>query len=65
MWDCLVKLSTWVEGNSGQIQILIGTLALGLAIFGFRQIIEQINIAKKTGRSRRRAKKIRIKDSIR
>jgi len=47
MWDCLVKLSTWVEGNSGQIQILIGTLALGLAIFGFRQIIEQINIAKK------------------
>lgn len=47
MWDCLVKFSTWAEGNSGQIQIVIAFVALGLAIFGFKQIIEQIKISKK------------------
>ncbi|GEM_PF-3308472 len=28
MWDCLVKLSTWAEGNSGQIQIVIALVAI-------------------------------------
>lgn len=51
MLNYLVSFSTWAESNSGQIQILIGILALSLAIFGYRQIIEQIKIAKKTGRS--------------
>jgi len=47
MLNYLVSFSTWAESNSGQIQILIGILALSLAIFGYRQIIEQIKIAKK------------------
>ncbi len=46
MLNYLVSFSTWAESNSGQIQILIGILALSLAIFGYRQIIEQIKIAK-------------------
>ena len=47
MLNYLVSFSTWAESNSGQIQILIGILALSLAIFGYTQIIEQIKIAKK------------------
>lgn len=47
MWDCLVKLSTWAEGNSGQIQIGIAFFALGLAILGYKKVLEQIEISNK------------------
>lgn len=47
MWDCLVKLSTWVEGNSGQIQIVIGFVALIFAYKAYRKVIEQIDFSNK------------------
>lgn len=45
MWDCLVKLSTWAEGNSGQIQIFIAFVALFFAFLGYRKVIKQIEIS--------------------
>lgn len=44
MWDCLVKFSTWAEGNSGQIQIVIAVVALGFAFLGYRKVIKQIEL---------------------
>ena len=43
MWDCLVKFSTWAEGNSGQIQIVIAVIALFFAFLGYRKVIKQID----------------------
>lgn len=43
--DCLISFSTWVENNSGQIQIVIGLVALIFAVFGYLKILEQIKIA--------------------
>lgn len=40
MWECLAIFSTWVENNSGWIQILIALIALGYAHY-------QINLFKK------------------
>ena len=51
MLNYLVSFSTWAESNSGQIQILIGILALSLAIFGYTQIIEQIKLQKQEDRA--------------
>lgn len=45
MWDCLVKFSTWAEGNSGQIQIVIAVIALFFAFLGYRKVIKQIEIS--------------------
>lgn len=38
MWNCLVGFSTWAEGNSGQIQIMIGVVAIWY-------VLKQINIS--------------------
>ncbi|WP_171499793.1 hypothetical protein [Acinetobacter nosocomialis] len=46
MWDCFVKISTWAENNSGQIQIVIAVVALWLAILGYKKVIKQIQMAK-------------------
>lgn len=45
MWECLVSFSTWVEDNSGQIQIGIGLFAIWYAKQGYNKIKEQINHA--------------------
>lgn len=47
MWDCLVKFSTWAEGNSGQIQIVIAVVALFFAYQGYRKVLKQIEISNK------------------
>lgn len=41
MFEYFVNFSTWAEGNSGQIQIVIAVVALILAIFGYKQLIQQ------------------------
>lgn len=46
MWDCLVKFSTWAEGNSGQIQIVIALVAFWLAYKGYEKVLEQIQISR-------------------
>lgn len=43
MWDCLVSFSTWAEGNSGQIQIVIALLALWLAAKAYKGLLIQLN----------------------
>lgn len=45
MWDCLVKLSTWAEGNSGQIQIVIAFVALLYAWKAYHKVLDQIKIS--------------------
>ncbi|MBI1450397.1 hypothetical protein IL972_00395 [Acinetobacter sp. FL51] len=45
MWDCMVAFSTWVENNSGQIQILIAGGAIYLAWLGYKKVLEQIEIS--------------------
>ncbi|MCO8073145.1 hypothetical protein NI470_05370 [Acinetobacter lwoffii] len=47
MWECLVTLSTWAESNSGQIQIMIGVIALGFAYKAYKKVLEQIEISNK------------------
>lgn len=47
MWECLVGFSTWVEGNSGQLQILIALGAIGLAFAGYKKVLKQIDISTK------------------
>lgn len=47
MWDCLVKFSTWAEGNSGQIQIVIAVVALFFAFLGYKKVLKQIEISNK------------------
>jgi TolA-binding protein len=47
MWDYLVCFSTWTENNSGQIQIVIGGLALWLAVIGYKKVLEQMTNAAK------------------
>lgn len=47
MWDCLVNFSTWAEGNSGQIQIVIAGGAIYLAWLGYKKVLEQIGISNK------------------
>lgn len=42
MWDCIVNFSTWVERNSGQIQIVIGLIALFFAVLGYRGLLKQL-----------------------
>lgn len=44
MWDCLVKISTWIESNSGQIQIIIALGAILLAWMAYQKVIKQINL---------------------
>ncbi|MER8076685.1 hypothetical protein [Acinetobacter pittii] len=46
MWDCLVKISTWAEQNSGQIQIIIALIAFWYAYKGYQKVLEQIQMAK-------------------
>lgn len=43
----LIIFSTWVENNSGQIQILIALVAIGLAIMAYKKVLEQIDISNK------------------
>lgn len=45
MWDFLVSFSTWAEGNSGQIQIVIAVVALFFAFQGYKRVLEQIEIS--------------------
>lgn len=45
--ECLLIFSKWVESNSGQIQILIGLVALFLAVLAYFKILEQIQISNK------------------
>lgn len=45
--ECLLIFSNWVESNSGQIQILIGLVALFLAVLAYFKILEQIQISNK------------------
>lgn len=45
MWDCLVGFSTWIENNSGQIQIFIGVIALSFAVLGYFKVLKQIKIS--------------------
>ena len=42
MWDCLVKLSTWAEGNSGQIQIVVAVAALFFAYKAYLGLMIQL-----------------------
>lgn len=37
MCECLVSFSTWVENNSGQIQIVIAFGAIWLAFAGYKK----------------------------
>ncbi|OTT95197.1 hypothetical protein [Acinetobacter baumannii] len=46
MWDCLVKISTWAEQNSGQIQIIIALFAFWYAYKGYQKVLYQIQMAK-------------------
>ena len=46
----IVKLSTWAEGNSGQIQIVIAVVALFFAFLGYKKVLEQIEISNKQDR---------------
>lgn len=45
MWDCIVNFSTWAEGNSGQIQIVIAVVALIYAWKAYHKVLEQIEIS--------------------
>jgi hypothetical protein len=45
MWECLVALSTWAENNSGQIQIIIGVVALILAVLAYRGLLHQLQFS--------------------
>lgn len=47
MFECLVSFSTWLEGNSGQIQIAIALGALYLAYKAYKKVLDQLKIAKK------------------
>lgn len=45
MCNSLISFSTWVESNAGQIQILIGIIALAFAVLAYRKVLEQIEIS--------------------
>lgn len=45
MWNYLTCFSTWAEGNSGQIQIVIALVALFFAFQGYRKVLKQIEIS--------------------
>lgn len=45
IWDLIVNFSTWVEDNSGQIQILIGLVALAYAYRAYWKVLHQIEIS--------------------
>lgn len=47
MCECLVSFSTWVENNSGQIQIVIAFGAIWLAFAGYKKVLQQIYISTK------------------
>lgn len=40
MWDFLVSFSTWAADNSGQIQIVIALVAIGLAFAGYKKVLQ-------------------------
>jgi hypothetical protein len=43
MWDYLVTFSTWAEGNSGQIQIVLGVTAFLLAVKAYSKALVQLD----------------------
>lgn len=45
MCNKLISFSTWVESNAGQIQILIGLIALAFAVLAYRKVLEQVEIS--------------------
>lgn len=45
MCENFVNFSTWIERNSGQIQIIIGILALFFAFIAYRKVIHQIDLS--------------------
>lgn len=45
MWNYLACFSTWVENNSGQIQIVIGVVALSLAFLAYRGLLHQLQFS--------------------
>lgn len=45
--DWLASSSIWLENNSGQIQIVIGLMALLLAIIGYKAVLKQIKLSNK------------------
>ncbi|WP_312584272.1 hypothetical protein [Acinetobacter sp.] len=44
MWEYLVCLSTLIEDNSGQIQIILGILAIYLAVNAYRKALHQTQL---------------------
>lgn len=64
MWNNLVIFSTWAEGNSGQIQIVIAVVALIFAFQGYRKVLEQIQISHKQMQAAARQEDLHLKFSI-
>ncbi|EPF6052208.1 hypothetical protein L5R14_003314 [Acinetobacter baumannii] len=46
MCENFVNLSTWIERNSGQLQIIIGLLAVFVAFIAYRKVIHQIDLSR-------------------
>lgn len=46
MIESLISLSTWVEDNSGQIQIIIALVALVLAYKAYQKVLVQLKAAR-------------------
>lgn len=64
MWECLVALSTWAEGNSGQIQIVIAGGAIYLAWLGYKKVLEQIEISHKQMQAAAQQEDLHLKFNI-